>query len=154
MLFRFQYQHECLIHLIFLTLSQICDLSYIYIYIYINDIQFYLHHNQVTLTTWINGNLLFDVFFPLVNRCHPYRGVAVVSWLNYLILAIDLWNSSVLHLVKWPPLDLSLVHIYYTASHGFHWSTLVCMYIWILFGSWKTWLDPAWHQTLRKGHGL
>ena len=48
---------------------------------------------------WIScGNLLVGVFF-LINRCHTYRWV-VVSSLNYLILAIDLWSSFSQHLVK------------------------------------------------------
>ena len=50
--------------------------------------------------------------------------VVVVSWLNYLILAIDWWGSSTQHLVRLtidPNLDSStLFHIHHAASHGFY----------------------------------
>ena len=36
----------------------------------------------------------------LIIKGHSHRWVAVVSWLNYLILAIDLWGSSTQYQVK------------------------------------------------------
>ena len=66
---------------------------------------------------------LFLCFF--INRHHSYRLVAVVSWLNYLILAIDLWSSFAQHLVKVtgdPTLNSStLLNIRDTPFHGFQW---------------------------------
>ena len=45
-----------------------------------------------------NGNLLATIF--LIDRHHSYRWAAVVPWLNYLILAIDLWGPSAHYQVK------------------------------------------------------
>ena len=45
------------------------------------------------------------MFLSFINRCQLYRWVVVVSWLNYSILAIDLWGYSTQDLVKcinWP----------------------------------------------------
>ena len=64
------------------------------------------------------------LYFCLTNRRHPERWVTVVPWLNYLILAVDLWRSSTQHQVTRtadPTLDSSaLLHIHYGASHGFY----------------------------------
>ena len=40
------------------------------------------------------------LYFYFINRGNSYRWVAAVSWLNYLILAVDLWSSSAQHSVK------------------------------------------------------
>ena len=57
------------------------------------------------------------IFSLLINRFHRYRWVALVSWLNYLILAIDLSGSFVQYLVKLtvdPTLDSSaLLYIHH-----------------------------------------
>ena len=50
-------------------------------------------------TAWIWVMVILHWLFFLINRCHLYRWVAIVSWLNYLILAIDLKGSSTQHLV-------------------------------------------------------
>ena len=102
--------------------------------------------NVAMLTTqfghmvWIShGNLSVAVFFCifLSNRCHLYKWIAVVSWLNCLILALDLWGGSAQHLWKLAidlKLDSSvLLHIHYAAFHGFHWHTLI--YIFVFRGS-------------------
>ena len=44
------------------------------------------------------GHLLKASF--LIDRSHPYRWGAVVSWLNHLILAVDLCDSSAQHRMK------------------------------------------------------
>ena len=58
-----------------------------------------------------------------ISRCYPYRWVAVVSWLNNMITAVDLWGSTVKRLMMRavdPPLELStLLHIHTAATHGF-----------------------------------
>ena len=58
----------------------------------------------------------------LFNGCQPYRWVAIVSWLNYLILAFYLWGSSAKHLVKFDVEQTfnssALLHIHHAASHG------------------------------------
>ena len=71
---------------------------------------------------WIShGNLLLAVFF--INRCLSYWWIEVVSWLNHLTLAIDLWGSSTQHLVRLTfksTLDSSaLLYIHCAASHGY-----------------------------------
>ena len=71
-----------------------------------------------------HGNLLLAVFY-LINRCSPYRWVVLVSWLNYVIPAVDLWGSTTQHQVQLA-VDLilgssTILHIQYAASHGF-WS--------------------------------
>ena len=62
--------------------------------------------------------LLFHQYIRL-----PYKWIAVVSWLNYFILAIDVWASSSQYRVKCafhPTLDSStLFHIYHAASCDF-----------------------------------
>ena len=67
--------------------------------------------------------------FFLISRCHPNRWVAVVSWLSYLILAVDQCGSFTQHLVKCTSdlfLDSSaLLHIHHAASHSFHCNTFV-----------------------------
>ena len=56
-----------------------------------------------------------------LNRLHPYRRVAVVYWLNYLIQAVALRGSSTQHQVKHVVNSLlnssNLLH--YAAPHGF-----------------------------------
>ena len=59
---------------------------YIYIYIYIYKVRF------MVIFSWL--------YSYLINRRHSYRWVAAVSWLKYLILAIDSWRSSAQHQVK------------------------------------------------------
>ena len=54
------------------------------------------------------------LYFYLINRRHPYIWVAVVSWLNYLILAVDLCGSSAQN-----PCSSALLHIHNAVSHGF-----------------------------------
>ena len=83
-------------------------------------------------TVWIRFRVIFRWLFFIINRYHHYRWVAVLSWLNYLILAIDLWGSSTLSLVKLAvdlSLDLSaLLYIYHATSHG-----LQCyMLVWLI----------------------
>ena len=52
----------------------------------------------------------FNFFVLLNNWCHPYEWVAVVSWLNSLILAVD------------PTMDSSaLLHTHHASSYGFWW---------------------------------
>ena len=75
------------------------------------------------------------LYFSLINRCHPYRWVVVVSWPKYLILAIDLWGSTAQQQVKCtidPTLHSSgLLHIYHAASHGIQGLTYGYIYIYI-----------------------
>ena len=62
------------------------------------------------------------LFFFLISRHHPDKWVAAVSWLNFLILAVDLWNSSTQYLMKFAfylNLDVSSSYTYYSVSHGF-----------------------------------
>ena len=70
--------------------------------------------------------------FLLINRRHRYRWVTVVSWLNYLILAVDQWVSFTQQLVNravGPTLDLSaLLHIHHAASYGFCWYKFVYIF--------------------------
>ena len=62
----------------------------------------------VTITFWWRS-----FFFLLINRRHPYRWVAVVSWLNYLILVVDQWDSFTAGLF----LDsFTLLHNHYATS--------------------------------------
>ena len=96
-----------------------------YLHLYIE------HCNEKTLSKLfliIYGNLLYMVIFRwlnfyLINRHLPYKWVAVVSWLNYLTLAVDLWGSSDKHQAKRtvnPTLVSSvLLHIHQAAFHGF-----------------------------------
>ena len=44
--------------------------------------------------------VIFRWSFFFINWRHPYRWVAVVFWLNKMILAVDLWDSSAQHQVK------------------------------------------------------
>ena len=64
------------------------------------------------------------LYFYLINRRHPYKWIAVVSWLNYLILAVDPCGSSAQHQVKSAVDSSALLHIHNAASH-----LLVCMYV-------------------------
>ena len=63
-------------------------------------------------------------FVFLINRRHLYRRIAVVSLLNNLILAVDLWSFTAQHLVKLtvdPSFNSStLLYIHHAASHDFH----------------------------------
>ena len=74
---------------------------------------------QIVCMVWIKVMVIFWwlYFYFLITQHYPYSGVAAVSWLNYLILAIDLWGSSTQYLVQCtidPPLDSSaLLHIHY-----------------------------------------
>ena len=62
------------------------------------------------------------LYFYLINRRHPSRWVAVVSWLKHLILAVDLWGSSAQHQVKLTvDRTFALLHIHHAASNDF-WS--------------------------------
>ena len=71
---------------------------------------------------WVRVMIIFRwLYFYFINRRHPYRWVAVVSWLNYLILGVDLWGSSAQYRVK-RAIDLmlgssTLLHIHHSASH-------------------------------------
>ena len=49
---------------------------------------------QWGLDIWFNLETLlsFGGCFYLINRCYSYRWVAIVFWLNYLTLVIDLWG--------------------------------------------------------------
>ena len=50
---------------------------------------------------WIRVMVIFRwLYFYFINRHHFYRWVAVVFWLNRLILAFGLWCCSVQHQVK------------------------------------------------------
>ena len=81
-------------------------------------------------TVWISVMVIFRWlffwgFFYLINKRHPYWWEAVFSWLNHLILAVDLWSSFAQHQVK-RAVDLTLgsfalLHIHHVAFHGF-WS--------------------------------
>ena len=79
------------------------------------------HSRRRPLLTSARGQCGLDIWFGLeslqffvgcffhVNRCHSYRGVAVISCLKYLILTFDLCSSTK-HLVKLavdPTLDSS-----------------------------------------------
>ena len=68
---------------------------------------------QFKLESWRS---FLSCFFYLINRHHPYRWVTVVTWLNYLILTVDLWGSSIKHLLKncWPKLWIHLP--YFTST--------------------------------------
>ena len=72
---------------------------------------------QIRQMFWCRGMVVFCLFF---SQQHSYRWVAVVSFLSYLTLSVDLWISSTYHLLKFtvdPTLDSStLLHIYHTAS--------------------------------------
>ena len=46
-------------------------------------------------------------FFLLINRRHPHRWLAVISWLNYLTQAVELWNYSGQH-----PLRLAFTQLW------------------------------------------
>ena len=45
-----------------------------------------------------HGSLLMAIF--IINTCHLYSGVTVVSWEKYLILAVNLWGCSALLQIK------------------------------------------------------
>ena len=88
---------------------------YIYIYIYI----------------WVKVMVIFrQPYFNFICSHHPWRWVAVVSWRNYVILAIDQWSSLVQHLVQHivdPMLGSSTkLHIQHAASHDFKCLTCRC----------------------------
>ena len=75
-------------------------------------------------TVWMRITVIFRwLYFYFINRHHLYRWVAVVSWLNYVILAVNLWSFSVHYQMKLaidPTLGSSaLLHIHHAASHGF-----------------------------------
>ena len=53
-----------------------------------------------------------------INKCNLYRWVEVVSWLNYMILDIGLWVSSIKHLLKY---DVNFyIHPFYFSSTMLH----------------------------------
>ena len=80
---------------------------------------------------WIKVMVIFWwLYFFLINRCHFYRWIAVVSWLSHLILAIDLWGSFTQHQVK-QAIGLilgssTLLHIPHASLHSF-WS-FMCVF--------------------------
>ena len=66
--------------------------------------------------------------FFLIDRHHPHERISAMSWLNYLFLAVELWDSSAQLLMKYvvDVLDISTsFHIHHPASHGIHCDTLV-----------------------------
>ena len=81
---------------------------------------------QLGCIVWISNP---SVTFFFINRHHPCGWIAVVFWLNYLIVAIDLWGSSTQYFGKCTvnsSLDsFTLLHIHHAASHGFHCHALV-----------------------------
>ena len=88
---------------------------------------------------WVHPPYFTSVLlFFLVNRRHPYRWVTEVFWLNYLVMAADLWCFSALHLMKHTadsPLDSSaLLHFHHAASHGFN----SYMLVWLVLYSSST----------------
>ena len=73
---------------------------------------FFSYHYALPNSTSLklSHGLIFQwLYFNLIYRHNSKRWVAVVPWQNHLILAVDLWCSSVQHLVK-HSIDLSLLH--------------------------------------------
>ena len=80
-------------------------------------------------TMWVKVIITFRwLYFNLINRWLPYGRVAVVSWLNHLILAVDLWGISSQYQVKRvvnPTMGSSaLLHNHNATSHVFE---VLCM---------------------------
>ena len=82
----------------------------------------------------------FSWLFFLVHKRLPYKWVAVVSWRNCPIPAVDPSVSPTQHLVKLavdPTLDSSaLLHVHYAASRDFCWYNLACFFFFREGGYW------------------
>ena len=104
----------------------------------------------------VGWNRVMVIFWWSLLFCHqeiPKGWVAVISWLNCLILTINLWGSSAQHLVKLavdPTLDSSaLLHIQPAASDSFH----CYMFVWLTKYSPPTECHPVTSWGRISGYG-
>ena len=80
---------------------------------------------------WVKVMVIFRwPYFNLVSSRNPWRWVVVVSWLNDVIIAVDIWGSSIQHLVK-HAVNLMLgsaavIYIHHATFHGFKCLTCWC----------------------------